>query len=193
MKNLETMTDEELALCYVNGNNVAFDILLQRTKDGVFSYILFVVHDEDLANDIFQDTFVKAIMWLQNGKYVPSGKFSSWLIRIAHNMIMDAFRRKKNRQVVDADDEEIISDDLINISREAEFVNEQVLKDVRHLMDYLPAQQREVVFMRYYQNLSFKEIAEVTGASINTALGRMRYALLNMRKMAKENNISLAL
>lgn len=197
MKNLTEMTNEELAVCYVKGNNRAFDLLLSRTQDILFSYILFVVHDENSANDIFQETFVKAIVCLQKGKYTPNGKFSSWLIRIAHNVVMDWFRHRKQSNIVDINEENDISNisngDVLEVSREDLFVNEQVMSDVKRLMEYLPATQREVVFMRFYQDLSFKEIAQMTGVSINTSLGRMRYALINMRKMAMQNNMQLAL
>lgn len=197
MMNLKEMTDEELAIRYMGGDNQAFDILLSRTQGPLFTYILFVVHDEDIANDIFQESFVKAIMYLQRGKYSPKGKFSAWMVRIAHNVIMDTFRHQKMKGFVDYGEENdlsnISSDDVIDVSRETLFVNDQVMKDVRKLMEFLPAPQREVVFMRFFQDMSFKEIAEITGVSINTSLGRMRYALMNMRKMAKENNIQLVL
>lgn len=197
MKDLRKMTDEELAVSYIGGNNRAFDLLLSRTKDLLFSYILFVVHDENSANDIFQETFVKAIVGLQNGKYTTNGKFSSWLVRIAHNAIMDWFRHRKQNSIVDVNEENDLSgisnDDVLDTNCEENFVNDQVLEDVKRLMEYLPAPQREVVFMRYYQDMSFKEISQVTGVSINTSLGRMRYALINMRKLAKHNDMQLAL
>ena len=177
MKNLNTMTNEELAISYMEGNNRAFDMLLQRTQDALFTYILFVVHDNDTANDIFQETFVKAIMYLQKGRYTPTGKFSAWIMRIAHNAIMDWYRRQKQFNLIDVNE----ANDLSNISSE----------DLKKLMEFLPATQREVVFMRYYQEMSFKEIAETTGVSINTSLGRMRYALINMRKLARQNSIEL--
>ena len=189
MKNLNTMTNEELAISYMEGNNRAFDMLLQRTQDALFTYILFVVHDNDTANDIFQETFVKAIMYLQKGRYTPTGKFSAWMMRIAHNAIMDWYRRQKLFNLIDVNEDNdlsnISSDELLDASKEADFVNKQVLCDVKN------ATQREVVFMRYYQEMSFKEIAETTGVSINTSLGRMRYALINMRKLARQNSIEL--
>ena len=195
MKNLNTMTNEELAISYMEGNNRAFDMLLQRTQDALFTYILFVVHDNDTANDIFQETFVKAIMYLQKGRYTPTGKFSAWMMRIAHNAIMDWYRRQKLFNLIDVNEDNdlsnISSDELLDASKEADFVNKQVLCDVKKLMGFLPATQREVVFMRYYQEMSFKEIAETTGVSINTSLGRMRYALINMRKLARQNSIEL--
>ena len=191
------MTNEELALLYVGGNNKAFDELLTRTQSKLFTYILFVVRNEDVANDIFQETFVKVITKLQEGKYTDSGKFTFWLTRIAHNAIMDWYRAQKGEHIVDLADDNDLSklhgECVQDTFRESEMVNEQVRQDVKRLMEALPATQREVVFMRYYQQLSFKEIAELTGVSINTSLGRMRYALMNLRKMAKEHQIELML
>lgn len=197
MKNYDGMTDETLALLYVGGDNRAFDELLTRNQQKLYSYILFVVRDPELANDVFQDTFVKVITRLQEGKYTDSGKFEFWLTRIAHNIIMDSYRQQRSEHIVepteDNDLNNLRSEDLMDINRENEYVNAQVMKDVRHMMEALPAPQREVVYMRYYQDLSFKEIAEMTGVSINTSLGRMRYALINMRRMAKQHNIQLSL
>lgn len=198
MKKLSQLTDEELALEYVEGNNRAFDELLNRTQTGIFSYIIFIVHNEEVANDLFQETFLKAITKLQAKKYVPSGKFNAWLIRIAHNAIMDWYRRQKTQVMVDlaVDDLNIaqMSDrDLMETSREDLIANGQVMSDVRNLVQFLPEPQRDVVMMRYYQNLSFKEIADLTGVSINTSLGRMRYALINMRRLARENKMALEL
>ena len=184
-------------MLYVLGENRAFDELLARNQQKLYNYILFVVHDPELANDVFQDTFVKVITKLQEGKYTDSGKFSFWLTRIAHNIIMDGYRQQKSEHIVETTEDNDLSnlrcEDLLDINRENEFVNAQVMKDVRHIMEALPAAQREVVYMRFYQELSFKEIAETTGVSINTSLGRMRYALINMRRMAKQHNIQLNL
>ena len=197
MKNYGSMTDEMLALQYVGGYNRAFDELLARNQKKLYDYILFVVRDPEQANDVFQETFVKAITRLQEGKYTDSGKFSFWLTRIAHNVIMDTYRRQKNVHIVeptlDNDLSKLKNNDVMDLNRENEFVNAQILSDVRHIMDSLPAPQREVVYMRYYQELSFKEIAETTGVSINTSLGRMRYALINMRRMAKQYEIQLSM
>lgn len=197
MKEFEGMTNESLALLYVEGNNKAFDELLSRTQSNLFQYIMFVVRNEDVANDIFQETFVKVITRLQEGKYTDSGKFSFWLTRIAHNVVMDWYRNQKSEHILDlADDNDLSNlqgDEILDNFRESEIVNEQVMTDVRRMMETLPAPQREVVFMRFYQQLSFKEIAELTGVSINTALGRMRYALINLRKMAREYQIELVL
>ena len=197
MKNLQDMTDEELALSYIDGNNRAFDLLLSRNQQNVFSYIIFVVHDRETAEDIFQDTFLKVIACLQEGRYTNSGKFGAWVMRIAHNAIMDWYRDQSSRCIVkttkDNDLSNIGGEDLIEGNIESTYVNNQVMSDVRRLLDLLPPVQREVVFMRYYQKLSFKEIADTTSVSINTALGRMRYALMNMRRIAKSNGISLQL
>ena len=149
-----------------------------------------------MADDLFQETFVKAIMTLRQGRYQANGRFYNWLTRIAHNLLMDQFRTERNEPLVYNEEKEDLRNDYCDIivqNRESEINNEQVLKDVRKLMDNLPDTQREVVFMRFYQNLSFKEITEVTGIPLNTALGRMHYAILNMRKMANEKNISLSL
>ena len=191
------MTNEALALLYVGGNNKAFDELLNRTQSSLFAYIMFVVRNEDVANDIFQETFVKVITRLQEGRYTDSGKFSFWLTRIAHNAIMDWYRAQRSEHIVDLADDNDLSklkgEQVLDNFRESELVNEQVMDDVRRMMEALPAAQREVVYMRFYQQLSFKEIAELTGVSINTSLGRMRYALMNLRKMAKEHRIELVL
>lgn len=197
MKKFDGVTDEQLALLYVKGDNNAFDELLARTQTKLFTYIMFVVHDHDTADDIFQETFVKVITKLQHGQYTNSGKFQFWITRIAHNVIMDWYRAQKNEHIVDVSADNDLSnlrgDSVADTFRETELVNEQVLRDVKKMMNALPAPQREVVYMRYYQQLSFKEIAELTGVSINTSLGRMRYALMNMRRMAREHNIELAL
>lgn len=189
------MTNEQLALSYVNGNNQAFDLLLSRNQSKLFSYILFVVHDQDLANDIFQETFVKVITKLQERKYVDSGKFSAWIMRIAHNVIMDWYRDNRAQNIVDATEDNdlsnINSNNCLDYNIEDRYINEQVLRDVKKMMNLLPPTQREIVFMRFYQEMSFKEIAETTGVSINTALGRMRYAILNLRRMAKKSKMSL--
>ncbi|WP_274289461.1 sigma-70 family RNA polymerase sigma factor [Prevotella corporis] len=197
MKNLNKMADEELALSYIEGDNRAFDLLLSRNQSKLFSYILFVVRDRDIANDVFQETFVKIITRLQQGKYSPTGKFAAWTMRIAHNVIMDWYRAQKADKIVEAPRE----NDLSNIGGadvqigniENEFVSSQTLSDIKKLMNHLPAPQREVVFMRYYQEMSFKEIAETTGVSINTSLGRMRYAILNLRRMVREHELTLQL
>jgi len=197
MKNYASCTDEALALLYIAGDNRAFDELLTRNQQKLFTYIMFVVRDPEVANDVFQETFVKVITKLQEGKYTDSGKFSFWLTRIAHNIIMDTYRQQRSAHIIepteDNDLNKLRGESLMDINRENEYVNTQIMDDVRRLMDALPTPQREVVYMRYYQELSFKEIAELTGVSINTSLGRMRYALINMRRMAKQYHIQLNL
>lgn len=196
MENLMQMTDDMLVTLYLGGNNSAFDTLLSRHQDRLFNYIYFIVRSKEVAEDIFQETFVKAIVTLQQGRYTNDGKFAAWITRIAHNLVIDQFRIERNENTVSNDETGI---DLLNNAKLSEgnienrMVNEQVLKDVRMLIDELPDCQREVVFMRYYQDMSFKEIADITGVSINTALGRMRYAVLNMRRIAAEKNVSLVM
>lgn len=196
MDTLCKMTDEELVVAYARGNNEAFDELLGRHQQHLYSYIFYTVRDNGLADDIFQDTFIKAITTIKQGKYTESGKFKAWINRIAHNLIIDHFRLKKSENTISNDSYEV---DLLNNPAlceetvETEMVRTQVLSDVKRLMNNLPDNQREVVEMRYYKDLSFKEIADITGVSINTALGRMRYAILNMRKMAADHDMVLTL
>lgn len=194
MENLAQRTDDELVALFVSGRDEAFDTLLARYQDRLYSYISRTIRNKDLADDLFQETFVKAIVVLRQGRYTSNGKFFGWLTRIAHNLLIDVFRDERGGQLVYEEEAELSLFDnltLVSRSRESDIVNEQVLHDVRRLMDFLPETQREVVFMRFYQELSFKEIADITGVSINTALGRMRYAVLNMRRMAHEHGISL--
>jgi RNA polymerase sigma-70 factor (ECF subfamily) len=185
MNDFKKKTDDELVAMYMQGNNTAFDILLNKYKDRVFTYIYCKVKDEEIADDIFQDTFLKVISSLRNNKYTGNGLFFSWLIRIAHNLIMDRFREAKNTSMIVSENDVLTAElDSCNFSesnRESELIREQNIKDVQALIEMLPAEQRNVVYMRYFQNLSFKEISEDTGVNINTALGRMRYAILNMR------------
>lgn len=190
-----TMTDEKLVKLYAKGNNEAFDVLLNRHKQAVYSYILYVVRNRDMAEDIFQETFIKAIVTIKQGRYTESGKFRAWINRIAHNLIIDAFRQQKSENTVSNEEYEYdlfnnssLSDDTV----ENVIIKKQVLNDVKKLIEFLPETQREVLHMRYYKNMSFKEISDVTGVSINTALGRMRYAILNMRKLADENRMILS-
>lgn len=196
MNEFKSLTDEQLVELYSKGENAAFDELLSRYQSKLFTYISFIVRNEVLAEDIFQETFVKAITTIKQGRYAESGRFGAWLTRIAHNLIVDSFRHDKGDFIVSNDESEV---DLFNNAElceeniEISMVNSQVLSDVRRLIGALPEVQREVVFMRYYQNLSFREIADATGVSINTALGRMRYAIINMRTMAQEKGISLEL
>ncbi|MDD2246745.1 MAG: sigma-70 family RNA polymerase sigma factor [Proteiniphilum sp.] len=191
-----TMTDEELVVSYAGGNDAAFDELLSRHKQPLYAYIFFTVRDTGLAEDIFQDTFIKAIVTIKQGRYTETGKFRAWIMRIAHNLMIDYFRQKKNENTVSNDDYEVDllnNPSLCNDNVEREMVKTQVLSDVRKLIGFLPETQREVLEMRYYKDLSFREIADATGVSINTALGRMRYAILNMRKLAIDNRMILTL
>ena len=193
----DVMSEEELAVAYVNGDNAAFDELLRRNEKKLMSYILFVVRNNDLAMDIFQDTFVKVILKLQSDEYKPTGKFNAWLTRIAHNVIMDHYRRLHGSQIVDVNEENDMSsikgESMADEPIETYFINEQTLTEVKQLMYALPAVQREVVYMRFFQEMSFKEIAEATGVSINTSLGRMRYAVINLRRMVEEHDLELRL
>jgi len=194
MKTLNHLTDDILVNLYVEGNNAAFEVLLTRYQSRVYYYIFQIVRDKELTEDIFQETFIKAIMTIRQGRYQDSGKFLAWINRIAHNLVIDHFRKQKNENTISADsyDYDIFQHaDISDLSIEDILSNEQVLRDVVKMINYLPAVQQEVVRMRFFENLSFKEIAEKTEVSINTALGRMRYALLNMRKLATENNVYL--
>lgn len=194
MKQLVNLTDTELVKLYENGNNKAFEVLLYRYQEKVYNHIFLIVRQRELTEDIFQDTFFKAIINLKQGNYVESGKFLPWINRIAHNLIIDHFRRQKNENNISIDATEY---DLLNNSNlyeqsiEENMINEQILSDVVRLIYFLPENQQEVVRMRIFQDLSFKEIADLTGVSINTALGRMRYALLNIRRLAEEHNLTL--
>ena len=197
MSTLKEKTDEQLALLYIDGNNKAFDELLARVQNKLFTYIMYMVKDEDVANDLFQETFIKAITRLQNGLYTDSGKFLYWLNRIAHNVIIDHFRNIKGEHIVELTKgkslQNLKDSSILETYRESEMVNEQVKEDVKRLMNALPEPQREVVYMRFFQDMSFKEIAEETGVSINTSLGRMRYALINLRKMTRQHQVNLNL
>lgn len=195
MKNLNQLADELLVRLYEEGNNEAFGVLLNRYQSKVYSYIYLIVKNKDLSEDIFQDTFIKAVTTIQQGRYVDTGKFLGWINRIAHNLIIDYFRKLRNENTFSADgiDFDILhsSAKLTELSIEDVISNEQVLLDTVSLMDFLPENQKEVIRMRFFEDLSFKEIADKTNVSINTVLGRMRYALINMRKIASDKGISL--
>lgn len=194
MKTFRSLSDEKLVECYANGENKAFDVLLERYQGRLYSYIFYFVKNEELTEDIFQETFVKAIMTIKQRRYTENGKFISWLTRIAHNMIIDTFRQERYENTISND---TVERDLLNDSRLTEnniedtLVLDQIHTDVRRMVELLPDNQREVVQMRFYQGLSFKEISELTGVSINTALGRMRYAILNLRRIAQEKHLIL--
>ena len=194
MAKLTALTDDKLVSLYADGNNEAFDTLLNRHQNRVFTYILRIVKDSEVANDIFQDTFVKAITTIKQNRYSEAGKFGAWITRIAHNLIFDYYRqeRSENLQSCDLPDLDILNrKDLSEETIEDKLVTHQIHNDIKRLVKALPELQREVLVMRYYHDMSFKEIADATNVSINTALGRMRYAILNMRRIAEENNIVL--
>lgn len=196
MQNINRQTDEQLVTAYANGDNEAFDILLRRYEDRIFTYIINIVKNKDVADDVFQETFVKAIATIRQGRYTDNGKFSAWLMRIAHNLIIDFYRQEKSENTVSADQEEcnvLNRRDLSEENIEDLLVTSQIHTDVRRIMEALPESQKEVINMRFYRNMSFKEIAEATSVSINTALGRMRYAIMNMRRIAADNKIALAI
>jgi RNA polymerase sigma factor (sigma-70 family) len=188
------ISDQALVDRFICGDCSAFEILLYRHKNKIYSYILMMVRKTHLAEDIFQDTLLKVIKSLQEGKYHDDGKFISWVMRIAHNLIIDHFRKEKQLPVISNDNYDY---PVINSRQNADnniediLVYEQICTDARKLLDYLPLEQKEVVIMRFYGELSFKEIAEQTNVSLNTALGRMRYALLNLRKLVEEKKIVL--
>lgn len=190
------MTDEELVVLYAEGDNAVFDVLLNRHKSSIHSYIYYMVRNRDITEDIFQETFVKVIVTIKQGHYTENGKFKAWITRIAHNLVIDHFRQERSENTISNDEVEV---DLFNNMKlcdgtiEDDLVRIQVLSDVKKLVRLLPESQREVLEMRYYRDLSFKEIADITGVSINTALGRMRYAILNMRRMAEEHKMELSL
>ena len=193
--NVQVVSDQKLLNCYLSGDRNAISQLIERHSRRVRDYIQMMVKDGDVADDIFQETFIKAVRVIDEGRYTDNGRFLSWILRIAHNQVIDHFRaQKQNRQLNEAE----AGYDVLGTLRlaectvEDEIVCEQIASDVRRMVELLPDEQREVVMMRYYSGLSFKEIAEQTGVSINTALGRMRYALINLRKMIKEKNLILS-
>lgn len=196
MTKYSSMTDEELVKAYEQGDNKSFDALLKRHQDRIFNYILRIIKNEDIANDIFQETFVKAILTIQQGRYTDNGKFPAWISRIAHNLIIDYYRQEKSENVQSADVQDVNvlnRKELCEDTIEDIIIHNQIRDDVKYLIEELPEFQKEVLKMRYYANLSFKEIADLTGVSINTALGRMRYAILNLRRKATEKDIILTL
>jgi RNA polymerase sigma-70 factor (ECF subfamily) len=192
----KSISDYELIQGFINGEQSCFEQIIKRHKNKVFAYISLYIRDQALAEDIFQDTFMKVIQSVKGGKYQDNGKFISWVMRIAHNLIIDHFRRIKQMNTVSNDE---YDSDLFNSRKladstvEDDMIKRQIQKDIRKMISHLPDDQREVVILRHYAGLSFKEIAEITDVSINTALGRMRYALINMRKIMEEKKISLTL
>ena len=194
MFRLDALNDNELVQRFIKGDQASLETLIVRHKSRVFSYILLIVKNQDLAEDVFQETFIKVIRSLKRGKYIENGKFVSWVLRIAHNLIIDHFRKEKLQGTVSNDSSEV---DIFNSQKfsedtiEDQMVTSQILKEVKHLVKELPDDQQQVIHMRHYMGLSFKEIAEQTDVSINTALGRMRYALINLRKLVEEKNLTL--
>jgi len=194
MQKLTERTDDQLIESFASGNNQAFDVLLGRHQSRVYNFIFSILKDAALSDDAFQETFVKAITTIKQGRYNADGKFSSWILRIAHNIVIDHYRQTKNESTVSASQTEydvFNRRDLAEETIEDMMVDVNIRDDVRHLVRSLPAEQRQVLVMRYYRDMSFKQIAEKTGVSINTALGRMRYAILNLRRMARERHIEL--
>ena len=193
--NTRVLSDQVLLNNYLSGDRAAISQLIDRHTHRVRDYIRMMVKDNDVADDILQETFIKAVRVIDEGRYADTGKFLSWILRIAHNQVIDHFRSQKNAKTVSESD---AGYNMLGTLRFAErtvedaMISSQIEEDVRRLIERLPAEQREVVMMRYYSGLSFKEIAEQTGVSINTALGRMRYALINLRKMIKEKNLILS-
>ena len=194
-------TDDELVALYQDGDYKAFDELLARSQDRVYQYLYFMLNNEDAANDAFQDTFVRAIMALREGRYKQNGQFLPWLLRVARNLVIDRFRGQRTRRTTPLEIEDAQGESTIDVLNTAAYSEPDVematvlsesAEDVKMMINRLPEEQREVVIMRYYQELSFKEIADLTDVSINTALGRMRYALINLRRMASHRNLYLA-
>ena len=190
---LSKLSDGELVTLYLQGNSKSFEVLIQKHKSKIYAFILSKIRNKDLAEDIFQETFIKVINSLQKGKYNEEGKFLPWVMRIANNLVIDYFRKAKKMRTIAPTNDFNIFDILQDGDRNIEdnLVNDQVHKDLRKLIEYLPEDQKEVLKMRYYAELSFKEISESTGVSINTALGRMRYALINLRKLIDSNQVDL--
>ena len=193
--NVQVLSDQGLLNSYLSGDQSAISQLIERHSRRVKEYIRMMVKDNDVADDIFQETFIKAVRVIDEGRYTDNGKFLSWILRIAHNQVIDYFRSRKQQKLVNEADAGYNVLGTLRFAEqtvEDEMVAAQISNDVRHLVEMLPDEQREVVMLRYFSGLSFKEIAEQTNVSINTALGRMRYALINLRKMIKEKNIILS-
>jgi RNA polymerase sigma-70 factor (ECF subfamily) len=193
---INKLSDQELVNRFVKGDLSSIEALINRHKNKVYTYLMLSVKNAHIADDLFQDTFIKVINSLKAGRYKDEGRFLSWVIRIAHNLCIDHFRREKNQNTWSNDNNEV---DIFNSEKfsdkniEEQIIHDQVSDDIRQLIEELPEDQKQVVLLRHYGGLSFKEIAEQTDVSINTALGRMRYALINMRKIISENNINLSL
>ncbi|NOX45737.1 MAG: sigma-70 family RNA polymerase sigma factor [Chlorobi bacterium] len=193
--NAQSLSDKELIGKYIRGDHNSFEVLINRHQNRIYAYILMITKNRELADDLFQDTFIKVIRTIKAGSYNEEGKFLQWVMRIAHNLIIDHFRKSNRIPVIDnSKNENFNIFDTINVmdkSVEEQMITDQIHKDVRKLIELLPDEQREVLYMRHYAEMSFKDIADVTNVSINTALGRMRYALINLRKLIEEKNIIL--
>ncbi len=191
----QKVSDRELIRKYLDGNETCLERLINRHNNRVFAYILMVVKDKQLADDLFQDTFIKVINTLKSGTYKEEGKFLQWVMRIAHNLIIDHFRKSKRIPVIENKNDNFDIFDTIRLtddSVEERMVKDQIYSDVRNLIEFLPEEQKEVLMMRHYSDMSFKDIADQTNVSINTALGRMRYALINLRKIIEDHNVILS-
>ena len=194
MKSITTLTDQQLIQLFINGNCESLEELIKRHKDRIFTSIVLLVKDKNLAEDIFQDAFIRIIDTLRTGNYTDEGKFLPWALRIAHNLCVDHFRKVKRSPLVQNNNEDFDIFETINVSEEGidgKIMKSQSHAKVRQMLDMLPEDQREVIVMRHFANLSFKEISEKTNCSINTALGRMRYGLINLRKMMVEHQVAL--
>ncbi len=194
MKSITALTDQQLIQLFINGNSEALEELIKRHKDRIFTSIVLLVKDKNLAEDIFQDAFIRIIDTLRTGNYTDEGKFLPWALRIAHNLCVDHFRKVKRSPLVQNNNEDFDIFETINVSEEGidgKIMKSQSHAKVRQMLDMLPEDQREVIVMRHFANLSFKEISEKTNCSINTALGRMRYGLINLRKMMVEHQVAL--
>ncbi len=196
MKHINTLPDEQLVELYIQGNNTAFDILLRRYESRVFSYLMSTLRNQEQAEDFFQDIFIKIVVRLKNRQYEETGKFASWIMRIAHNHLVDHYRTSLEGIIVSDEENGLDLQNSIFLSsdatREKEIIDQQTLSEVKELIKLLPDAQREVLKMRVYEELSFKEIAKKTNCSINTALGRMRYAILNLRQLANKYGVEIA-
>lgn len=197
MRNLSKLTDEELISLFIGGNNAAFDIILNRYESKVYSYIFYILRNSEIAEDFFQDVFTHLIQMLRSGLYEENGKFSNFIMRMTHNLIIDYLRKKKVRAglCVENYENEALSEIRLATDKTAEdeIMASQTYSNLRRLIDMLPENQRVIVQMRYYEDLPFKEIAKILNISINTALGRMRYAINNLRSLAAKNNIDICL
>lgn len=195
MSNFTAMSDHELVELYEQGVDKAFDVLLERNQEALFAYIMRLTQDVDQTNDVFQETFMKAIVCIRSHQYKTTGKFSAWLMRIAHNLVIDSVRNNRNMPQYDGDMQNNVLYNNVRLSQECceeDMLRQADLTTLEKMIGMLPPVQQEIVHLRFYEDLSFKEIAQITNVSINTALGRMRYATLNLRKMIMDNSLELA-